>query len=109
MGFGSQQTATLLTVFEYKKCDQNRKNFCHIKLEMAMLFENVVLSSLTEKGELKQNYSTPVRLEIFEEKDKFQIKVINVVDHLEKQLFKLVINFFWAYNFSSGPTTFLKL
>ena len=48
-----------------------------IKLEMAMLFENVVLSSLTEKGELKQNYSTPVRLEIFEEKDKFQIKVIN--------------------------------
>lgn len=47
------------------------------KLEMAMLFENVVLSSLTERSELKQNYSTPVRLEIFEEKDKRQIKVIN--------------------------------
>ncbi|KAI0225889.1 Histone-arginine methyltransferase CARM1 [Lamellibrachia satsuma] len=44
---------------------------------MAMLFENVVLSSLTERSELKQNYSTPVRLEIFEEKDKRQIKVIN--------------------------------
>jgi len=47
------------------------------KLEMAMLFENVVLSSLTERGEIKQNYSTPVRLEISEEKDNRQIKVIN--------------------------------
>jgi len=44
---------------------------------MAMLFENVVLSSLTERGEIKQNYSTPVRLEISEEKDNRQIKVIN--------------------------------
>ncbi|KAK2178955.1 hypothetical protein NP493_522g02001 [Ridgeia piscesae] len=44
---------------------------------MAMLFENVVLSSLTERGEIKQNYSTPVRLEISEEKDNRQIQVIN--------------------------------
>ena len=35
MVFGSQQTATLLTVFEYKKCDQNRKNFCHLKLNIS--------------------------------------------------------------------------
>ena len=27
MVFGSQQTATLLTVFEYKKCDQSPKHF----------------------------------------------------------------------------------
>ena len=81
-------TITTAPLFEqYLECDGHRRapavtqfqNTClvFIKLEMAMLFENVVLSSLTEKGELKQNYSTPVRLEIFEEKDKFQIKVIN--------------------------------
>ena len=35
MVFGSQQTATLLTVFEYKKCDQSPKQekFLSLKVE----------------------------------------------------------------------------